>query len=120
MTPNRQRDAREMAATMDHSDIRGLATAFHLFLAGLPRSRSWDHHGDARIKLVEGSPHRSRASRCRFGGEAFGWEAGSVSHLLLGRLGMRLIGSGGDLHLPCDIPDKAGELAADRLRIRIL
>ena len=99
---------------MGHSDIRGLATAFHLFLAGLPRSRSWDHHVDARIKLVEGSPHRSRASRCRFGVEAFGWEAGSVSHLLLGRLGMRLIGSGGDLHLPCDIPDKAGELAGDR------
>ena len=42
VTPNRKRDAREMAAAMDHSDIRGLATAFHLFLAGLPRSRDWD------------------------------------------------------------------------------
>jgi hypothetical protein len=28
-----------MAATMDHSDIRGLGTALHLFLAGLPRSK---------------------------------------------------------------------------------
>src|SRR5690348_11420240 len=27
-----------MAATMDHSNIRGLGTAFHLFFAGLPRS----------------------------------------------------------------------------------
>ena len=81
VTPNRKRDAREMAATMDHSDIRGLATAFHLFLAGLPRSRNWDHHRDARIKFVEDSPHRSRVSRYRFGVEPSGvWE--SVSHLL--------------------------------------
>src|SRR6185437_12865708 len=102
-----------MAATMDHSDIRGLATAFHLFLAGLPRSSGWDHHMDARIKPVEGSPHRSRASRCRFGVEALGWGAGPVGHLL-SRLGARLIGLGGDLHLPGDIPDEAGELAGDR------
>jgi hypothetical protein len=68
-TPNEQRDARAMAATMDHSDIRGLATAFHLFLAGLPRSRNWDHQVDAHIKLAEDSPHRFRASRCRFGVE---------------------------------------------------
>ena len=47
VTPNRKRDAQEMAATMDHSDIRGLVTAFHLLLAGLPRSRSWDHRRDA-------------------------------------------------------------------------
>jgi hypothetical protein len=51
LAPNRERDARGMAATMDHSDIRGLATAFHLYLAGLPRSRVWDHRVDARIKL---------------------------------------------------------------------
>ena len=49
-TPNEQRDARAMAATMDHSDIRGLGTAFHLFLAGLPRSSRGDHHVDAHIK----------------------------------------------------------------------
>jgi hypothetical protein len=34
-TPNEQRDARAMVATMDHSDMRGLATAFHLCFAGL-------------------------------------------------------------------------------------
>jgi hypothetical protein len=39
-----------MAATMDHSDIRGLVTAFHLSLAGLPRSRDGDHRVDARIE----------------------------------------------------------------------
>lgn len=48
-TSNATRGA--VAATMDHSDIRGLATAFHLFLAGLPRSRDGDHRVDARIKL---------------------------------------------------------------------
>jgi hypothetical protein len=47
-TPNRERDAREMAATTGHSNIRGLATLFHLFLAGLPCSRSWDYHIDSR------------------------------------------------------------------------
>ena len=49
-TPNEQRDARAMAATMDHSDIRGLGTAFHLFLAGLPRSSLGDHQVDAHIR----------------------------------------------------------------------
>src|SRR5437879_10444077 len=101
-----------MAATMDHSDIRGLATAFHLFLAGLPRSRDWDHHRDARIKLVEDSPHRSRASRYRFGV----WLAndrGLVSHLRE-QLGLQASGSGRDLHLPGDIPDEASEFSGDR------
>lgn len=83
VTPDRQRDAREMAATMDHSDIRGLATAFHLFLAGLPRSSDGDHHMDAHIKFVEDSPHRSRASRCRFGVELV-VEVESLSHLCSG------------------------------------
>jgi hypothetical protein len=63
VTPKWERDVREMAATMDHSDIRGLATAFHLFLAGLPRSRSWDHHEGARIKVAEDSPHRSQTGQ---------------------------------------------------------
>ena len=48
-TSNATRGA--MAATIDHSDIRGLGTAFHLFFAGLPRSRVGDHRVDARIKL---------------------------------------------------------------------
>jgi len=49
--PNEQRDARGMAATMDHSNIRGLGTALHLFFAGLPRSDFGDHPSqDARSK----------------------------------------------------------------------
>src|SRR5258708_36107840 len=49
-----------MAATMDHSDIRGLGTALHLFLAGLPRSRNGDHPKGCSLKSVEDSHHRSR------------------------------------------------------------
>jgi hypothetical protein len=70
--PKRERDAWVVAATMDHSDIRGLATAFHHFFAGLPRSRNGDHpqNGVSSVrgshKSVEDSPHRSHASRFRF------------------------------------------------------
>jgi hypothetical protein len=112
VTPNRKRDVREMAATMDHSDIRGLGTAFHLFLAGLPRSRIWDHHKDARIKLVEDSPHRARASRCRFGVGLS--KAGALVSHLRDCVGVKAGGSGRDLHLPGDISDEAGELSSDR------
>lgn len=31
-----QRDAQVVLATMDHADIRGLVTAFHLSVVGLP------------------------------------------------------------------------------------
>ena len=34
---------------MDHADIRGLATAFHLSVAGLPQSSVGDHPMDAHI-----------------------------------------------------------------------
>ena len=112
VTPKRKRDAQEMAATMDHSDIRGLATAFHLFLAGLPRSRSWDHHKDARIKFAEDSPHRSCASRYRFGVELSDG-CRSVSHLQ-GQPVMKKISSEWDFHVPGDIPDEGRELSSDR------
>jgi hypothetical protein len=36
VTPNSERDEWRMAPTMDHSDIRGLGAALHLFLAELP------------------------------------------------------------------------------------
>ena len=39
----------ELIATMDHTDIRGLVTAFHRSVAGLPRSRVGDHRMDAHI-----------------------------------------------------------------------
>jgi hypothetical protein len=75
MTPKRERDARAMAATMDHSSIRGLATAFHRFFAGLPRSDYGDHpRKDARSKLSRipliGAAHRVSDSVASFG---LGW-----------------------------------------------
>jgi hypothetical protein len=42
---------REDLATMDHSDIRGLVTAFHRSVAGLPRSNVGDHGVDAHVEL---------------------------------------------------------------------
>jgi hypothetical protein len=119
VTPTRERDVREMAATMDHSDIRGLATAFHLFLAGLPRSRSWDHQEGARIKFAEDSPHRSRASRFHFGVRLRCELSGAVSHLR-GCGNPKSRRSGGDLHLPRDIPDKARKLSGHRYTAFVL
>src|SRR4029077_20722886 len=63
VTPNGEREAWGMAATMDHSSIRGLGTALHLFLAGLPRSEIGDHLEGCSRKTFEDSPHRSHASR---------------------------------------------------------
>jgi hypothetical protein len=40
-----RREGRE--ATMDQTDMRGLITAIHLSVAGLPRSNAGDHHADA-------------------------------------------------------------------------
>jgi hypothetical protein len=48
-----------MAVTIDHSSIWGLATAFHLFSAGLPRSNDGDHPQGCPCRTVEGSPHRA-------------------------------------------------------------
>ena len=67
VTPNGEREAWGMAATMDHSSIRGLGTALHLFLAGLPRSKYVDHPKGRSLKIVEDSPNRSDASRSRLG-----------------------------------------------------
>ena len=41
----------KLMATMDHSDIRGLFTALHRYVAGLPLSRSGDHRKDAHVEL---------------------------------------------------------------------
>src|ERR1700722_17786612 len=66
-TPNEERDVRVMAATRDPSSIRALISAFPHFFAGLPRSDCGDRPGGRSLKTFEGSPHRSRASRCWFG-----------------------------------------------------
>src|ERR1700722_1751363 len=109
-TERATRRAGGMAATMDHSDIRGLGTPFHLFLAGLPRSKDGDHRVGCPHRIFEGSPHRARASRCRFGGGFSG--GGSVVHLAnLYGIGCR--SSRERLDLPGDIPDKATQLSSD-------
>jgi hypothetical protein len=45
------RDAKAWFGDDDHADIRGLATAIRLSVAGLPRSNVGDHHADAHIAL---------------------------------------------------------------------
>jgi hypothetical protein len=57
-TPEGERDAREALATIDHADIRGLVTAFHLSVAGLPRSKLGDYPKDAHITCSRIPPHR--------------------------------------------------------------
>ena len=71
MIPKKERDAQVKLATPDQSDIRGLATAFHHFFAGLPSSRNGDHprksgSGWNSAQIVEDPSHRSRAWRFRF------------------------------------------------------
>src|SRR2546426_2157499 len=62
-TAQGSREARAFAATMDHADIRGLVTAFHLSVAGLPRSSVGDHHADAHIARSRIPLIGARASR---------------------------------------------------------
>jgi hypothetical protein len=49
---------RQLQATMDHTDIRGLATALHRSVAGLPRPKVGDHRMRCPHSPSEGSPHR--------------------------------------------------------------
>src|SRR6266436_1921949 len=98
-----------MAATMDHSDIRGLGTALHLFLAGLPRSSVGDHRIGCPHRTFEDSPHRARASRCRFGGRIS--EKWSVVSLTV--LGAAQRSSDERFDLACDVPDKAAQFTGD-------
>jgi hypothetical protein len=49
------REPRAVVSDDDHADIRGLITAFHWYVAGLPRSNIGDHHADAHIP-VSGIP----------------------------------------------------------------
>jgi hypothetical protein len=102
-----------MVATMDHSSIRGLSTAVHRFFAGLPRSDNGDHPlKGCSLKIVEGSPHRCRASCCRFGVQAVGGGLKLLGDRLLNAVGVQRTCSGDDLHMPSDIPDEACEFSA--------
>ena len=51
LTAQGTRDARAFLGDDDQPDIRGLVTAFHLSVAGLPRSSVGDHHADAHLGL---------------------------------------------------------------------
>jgi hypothetical protein len=110
VTPNGEREAWGMAATMDHSSIRGLGTALHLFLAGLPRSEIGDHPEGCSLKISEGSPHRSHASRSRLGV----WLEVEV---LSGAAPLVVLGFEKDLgfhfHVARYVPNKTGELSGD-------
>ena len=57
------RDARAEVGDDDHADIRGLVTAFHSSVAGLPRSSVGDHHADAHIVRSRIPLIGARASR---------------------------------------------------------
>jgi hypothetical protein len=54
---------RRSLATMDQSDIRGLVTALHRSVAGLPLSRVGVHRYGCPHKTFEDSPDRVHASR---------------------------------------------------------
>src|SRR5262245_46413451 len=102
-----QRDAQQLKATMDHADIRGLATALHRSVAGLPRSRVGDHPVRCPHSSAEGSPHRVPASRCRsvvYADYLMGVFSG-ISWLC------RLAAS---IHVLTDAPDKARQFSCDR------
>jgi hypothetical protein len=103
-----------MAATMDHSDIRGLGTALHLFLAGLPRSRSGDHPKNGvrwcSHKTFEDSPHRSHASRSRLGVLLEVKVLSASAPVEVAGIEKDL---GADLHLARYVPDEAAECPSD-------
>src|SRR5688500_15470873 len=101
-----------LATTMDHSSIRGLGTG----ITSLPRGAASGLITGIitrmpTTKTAEDSPHRSRASRSRFGVERLG----GVDRLmiLLCDGPMRGIDSSRDFHLSGNIPNEAGELASD-------
>src|ERR1700730_10766852 len=108
VTPNGERDAWGMAATMDHSSIRGLGTALHLFLAGLPRSEIGDHPEGCSLKTFEDSPHRSHASRSQFGVVLEVKVPSDGAPVLVEKdLGAA------HFHMARHVPDKSGEFAGD-------
>jgi len=101
------RARREAMATMDHSDIRGLVTALHRYVAGLPLSKERRSSQGCPRRTFEDSPHRIRASRSRSGAfvmvrrvPPFVWTLESIES-----------GPHGDVS--CQIPDEAGKFSSD-------
>src|SRR5882757_8987788 len=110
VTPNGEREAWGMAATMDHSSIRGLGTALHLFLAGLPRSEIGDHPEGCSLKTFEGSPHRSHASRSRLSVWLEVMVLSEDAPLIVSGFEKDL---GFHFHVARHVPNKTGELSGD-------
>jgi hypothetical protein len=110
VTPNGEREAWGMAATMDHSSIRGLGTALHLFLAGLPRSEIGDHLEGCSLKISEDSPHRSHASRSQLGVVLEVKVLSDRAPVVVAGIEKDL---GAHFHMARHVPDEAGELAGD-------
>src|ERR1700694_3198466 len=97
---------RGAVATMDHTDIRGLVTALHRSVAGLPRSSIGDHRGGCPHSPFEGSRLRARAARRRSGvSTVMSWRGPPAS---------RVSRSGARSDVPADIPDESGEFAGER------
>jgi len=109
-------------ATIDHSDIRGLATALHLFFARLPRSSNGGHPGVTHVKLVEDSSPRSPALSCRSGVQ----QCGVVSARWHFRYGLVAVGTllARQFDMAPDIPNRTRQLAndgdADLVRLELL
>src|SRR6202453_4381310 len=99
-----------MAATMDHSSIRGLGTALHLFLAGLPRSEIGDHPEGCSLKTSEDSPHRSHASRSQLGVVLDVKVLSDRAPVIVAGIEKDL---GAHFHMVRHVPDEAREFAGD-------
>ena len=98
---------------MDHADIRGLVTAFHLSVAGLPRSSVRDHRADAHIAISRIPLIEARASRdpCVVSSIEIIAER---SNLLLG-VGRNIVRySYARFDLAGDVPDEGREFTRDR------
>src|SRR6266853_3596262 len=113
-TAQGSRDARAFAATMDHADIRGLVTAFHLSVAGLPRSSVGDHHVDAHIARSRIPLIGARASRDPYVVGSMVVRMTGCSELLRSMDFSATGRSCGRLDLAGDVPDEGRELARDR------
>lgn len=107
-TSNATRGA--MAATMDHSSIRGLATAFHLFFAGLPRSEDGDHPYGMPTQNFRGFPSSFPRIALPVRWSVYRKDCSGGPPALLEALWKR---SGERLNLASDIPDKAAQLSSD-------
>ena len=100
-----------IATTMDLSSIRGLATAFPLYFAGLPLSDSGDHSIGMLTQKCRGLP--SSLPRIALPIRCLVLDVYAL--LVELRCAVEIGGAlGGELDVPCDIPDEAGQLSGDR------